>query len=63
MNATEIVYDNGAWWIALAIVTAGLADTRGRSRWVWFIWGLILGPLATAFLVIWGPADEIEAEE
>jgi hypothetical protein len=33
MNDTTIVYDNGGWWLALAIVTAGLAELKGRRRW------------------------------
>lgn len=44
---------NGGWWLALAIVTAGLAETKGRRRWLWFVLGLFLGPIATALVVIW----------
>lgn len=45
-------------WPALAIVTAGLAEQKGRSRWQWFLLGLLLGPLATALVVIWsGPKE------
>lgn len=47
------VTTNGGWWLALAIVTAGLAETKGRRRWLWFVLGLILGPIATALVVIW----------
>jgi hypothetical protein len=60
MNDTTIVYDNGGWWLALAIVTAGFAELKGRRRWVWFVLGLLLGPLATALVVVWArPADSI----
>lgn len=48
-NATT----NGGWWLALAIVTAGLAETKGRRRWVWFVLGLFLGPIVTALVVVW----------
>jgi len=34
-------------------VTAGLAETKGRRRWLWFVLGLFLGPIATALVVIW----------
>lgn len=50
---TSSVTANGGWWLALAIVTAGLAETKGRRRWIWFVLGLILGPIATALVVIW----------
>ena len=41
------------FWVSLAIVTAGLAEQKDRSRWYWFLWGLLLGPLATALVVVW----------
>ncbi|GAA1355778.1 hypothetical protein GCM10009596_03690 [Arthrobacter rhombi] len=50
---TSTVTANGGWWLALAIVTAGLAETKGRRRWIWFVLGLFLGPIATALVVIW----------
>lgn len=56
-NATT----NGAWWLALAIVTAGLAETKGRRRWIWFLLGLILGPIATALVVIWDRPAAVQA--
>jgi len=53
METTTVVYENSGWWLALAIVTAGLAEQKGRRRWVWFLLGLVLGPLATALVVVW----------
>ncbi|NRG41440.1 hypothetical protein HRK28_10970 [Rathayibacter sp. VKM Ac-2835] len=44
---------SGWLWFALAIVTAGLAEQKGRSRWRWFVLGLLLGPIATALVVLW----------
>ncbi|MBG6060017.1 hypothetical protein RCH16_003500 [Cryobacterium sp. MP_M5] len=55
MNTTTTISDNSGWWFALAIVTAGLAETKQRRRWVWFVLGLLLGPLATALVVAWPP--------
>jgi hypothetical protein len=55
MNTTSTISDNSGWWLALAIVTAGLAETKQRRRWVWFVLGLLLGPLATALVVAWPP--------
>jgi hypothetical protein len=58
MADATVVYENGGWWFALAIVTAGLAETKGRRRWIWFVLGLLLGPFATALVVIMArPAD------
>ncbi|WKK70642.1 hypothetical protein Q0F99_12435 [Rathayibacter oskolensis] len=59
---TPTLQDSGWLWLGLAIVTAGLAEQKGRSRWRWFVLELFLGPLATALVVIWarpesGPTD------
>jgi predicted membrane channel-forming protein YqfA (hemolysin III family) len=40
-------------WVTLALVNAGLAEQKGRSRWTWFLVSLILGPVATLFIVTW----------
>jgi len=45
-------------WIALALVNAGLAEQKNRSRWTWFLVSLLLGPLATFFIVTWERAPE-----
>jgi hypothetical protein len=55
MNTTT---DVGTWWASLALVNAGLAQTKGRSRWYWFLLSLALGPLATFFIVVWPPRTE-----
>ncbi|MGV8977208.1 MAG: hypothetical protein ACOH17_04120 [Cellulomonas sp.] len=41
----------------LALVNAGLAQTKGRSRWNWFLLSLLLGPVATFLIVVWEPVD------
>lgn len=45
----------GTWWGSLALVNAGLAQTKGRSRWNWFLLSLLLGPVATFLIVVWPP--------
>ncbi|MWV49027.1 hypothetical protein GRS96_07010 [Rathayibacter sp. VKM Ac-2803] len=50
---TSTLQDSSWIWLALAIVTAGLAEQKGRSRWRWFVIALFLGPLATALVVMW----------
>jgi hypothetical protein len=49
----------GSWgWLALALVNAGLAEQKNRSRWTWFLVSLVLGPIATLFIVTWERAPE-----
>jgi hypothetical protein len=36
----------------LALINAGLAETKNRSRLGWFFLSLILGPLATLLIVV-----------
>jgi hypothetical protein len=43
----------GGAWFVLALVNAGLAEQKNRSRLRWFVVSLLLGPLATAFIVVW----------
>jgi hypothetical protein len=40
-------------WVTLALVNAGLAEQKGRSRWTWFVVSLLLGPIATFLIVTW----------
>ena len=39
-------------WGTLAIINAGLAQSKGRSRMAWFLASLLLGPLATFIIVV-----------
>jgi hypothetical protein len=42
-----------AGWGTLALINAGLAQTRGRKGLNWFLLSLLLGPIATLLLVTW----------
>ena len=47
-------------WGTLALINAGLAQTRRRSGLSWFLVSLLLGPIATFLLVAFynnPPAD------
>lgn len=46
---------NGGW-VVLALVNAGLAEQKNRSRMAWFVASLVLGPVATFLIVVWAPA-------
>jgi hypothetical protein len=39
-------------WGTLALINAGLAESKGRSRLAWFLLSLLLGPIATFIIVI-----------
>jgi hypothetical protein len=41
-----------AGWGTLALVNAGLAQSKNRSGLAWFLASLFLGPLATFFIVV-----------
>lgn len=47
-------------WGALALINAGLAQGKGRSGLLWFVISLLLGPLATLFIVLL-PMPGVEA--
>lgn len=38
-------------WGSLALINAGLAQSKNHSGLLWFLLSLILGPIATFFLV------------
>jgi len=40
-------------WFTLALINAGLAESKRRGRWNWFLLSLLLGPFATLFIVTW----------
>jgi hypothetical protein len=52
MNEMQIAKDYAVGWGTLALINAGLAQSKGRSRGVWFLVSLLLGPLATLLIVI-----------
>jgi hypothetical protein len=48
----------GEWavgWGTLALINAGLAQSKNRSGVVWFLISLFVGPLATLLLVLIDP--------
>ncbi|MEC0184371.1 hypothetical protein P4H61_23080 [Paenibacillus peoriae] len=44
-------------WGTLALINAGLAQSKNRSGLNWFMLSLLIGPLATLFIVVW---DKLE---
>lgn len=39
-------------WGTLALINAGLAQSKGRRGLIWFLISLLLGPIATLLLVV-----------
>ena len=39
-------------WGTLALINAGLAQSKGRGRLSWFVLSLLLGPFATLAIVL-----------
>jgi hypothetical protein len=52
MDVAEIGRSYAVGWGTLALINAGLAQAKGRSGLGWFLASLLLGPLATLFIVI-----------
>jgi len=46
-------------WVTLALVNTGLAQSKNRSGLNWFLISLLLGPIATFFVVIIEPARKV----
>jgi hypothetical protein len=51
-------YDAGGWWLSLSLVNAGLAQTKHRSAWNWWVISLFIGPIATLLIVVWKPLPQ-----
>jgi hypothetical protein len=48
-------YTVGWGWGTLALINAGLAQSKRRSGLAWFLISLLLGPLATFIIVVTDP--------
>lgn len=42
-------------WFTLALINAGLAQSKRRKGLNWFLISLLVGPIATLLLVLWEP--------
>jgi hypothetical protein len=48
---------SGTFWFTLSLLNAGLAQSKQRSGFNWWLISLIAGPIATLLLVTWSPGD------
>jgi hypothetical protein len=46
-----------AGWGTLSLVNAGLAQAKQRSGLLWWVFSLLLGPVATFLIVILPPVE------
>lgn len=54
-SVSTVASPEGGFWFALALINAGLAEQKNRSRLAWFLISLFLGPVATALIVFMSP--------
>ena len=52
MDVAEIGRSYAVGWGTLAMINAGLAQAKGRSRTACFLASLLLGPIATFLIVV-----------
>lgn len=52
MDVAEVGRSYAVGWGTLALINAGLAQSKGRSRLAWFLASLLFGPLATFVIVV-----------
>jgi hypothetical protein len=52
MDVVQIGSRYAVGWGTLALINAGLAQSKGRSRLAWFLASLVLGPIATLAIVV-----------
>lgn len=50
---------SGTFWFTLAVINAGLAEQKNRSRWIWFLVSILLGPIATVLIVVWRAPEPV----
>jgi hypothetical protein len=46
-------------WGTLALINAGLAQSKNRSGLAWFFISLFIGPIATFLIVVLDPVTQI----
>lgn len=46
-------------WGTLSLINAGLAQSKGRSGFAWWLVSLFCGPLATFLIVVFSPVESV----
>ena len=58
MDASSVDQGYVVGWGTLALINAGLAQSKGKSGGWWFVGSLILGPIITFILVAFVDGDD-----
>ncbi|WP_077343660.1 antitermination protein NusB [Pseudocolwellia agarivorans] len=64
MSGSEIIAQGGQFFVGmgtLALLNAGLAQSKNRRGLVWFLLSLFLGPIATFLLVVLEKQPEVQS--
>lgn len=60
MDTTGIIIQNSPYvvgWFTLSFINTGLAAALNRNRLIWFLLSLLLGPIATLLMALFGKSD------
>ncbi len=52
MNLQQPSHEFAVGWFTLALINAGLAESKGRSRLAWWFCSLFFGPICTFLIVV-----------
>lgn len=52
MTLQQPSHEFAVGWFTLALINAGLAETKGRSRAAWWFFSLFFGPVCTFLIVV-----------
>ena len=52
MDMVQVSQSYAVGWGTLALINAGLAQSKRRSRMAWFLGSLLFGPIATFAIVV-----------
>jgi hypothetical protein len=57
MQNNNYTADYAVGWFTLALLNAGLAQSKKRSGLAWFFASLLIGPIATLLIVVMDPPE------
>ena len=64
MDVVEVSRGYAVGWGTLALINAGLAQSKGRGRMAWFLASLLFGPIVTFIIVVTDePALKVSSDQ
>lgn len=55
MHIAQNAGEYAVGWFTLSLINAGLAQSKGRSGFLWWLASLLLGPIGTLLIVVCDP--------